>query len=67
MARGSKTSRSDTATAMSSVYNCFCGSDFQDKRYGNGKRLMTRRTGNGGKLLRDNLWRCTVCGREIKQ
>ena len=36
----------------SSVRKCRCKSDFQDKKYGNGKRLHNVTTKG---------WRCTVC------
>jgi hypothetical protein len=37
------------------VRKCFCNHEFQDKRYGKGKRWFNK-TNNG--------YRCTVCGRE---
>lgn len=40
---------------MTKVKNCTCKHDFQDKKYGEQKRLKNKC--NKG-------WRCTVCGRE---
>ena len=41
--------------AETSVKSHGCMSEYQDKQYGKGQRLMN-------KLLSDKGWRCTVCG-----
>lgn len=38
---------------MTKVIQCSCSHDYQDRRYGKGKRLANK-TQTG--------WRCTVCG-----
>lgn len=43
------------------VRECTCKSEYQDKRYGKGQRLMNPTMAeSGGKQL----FRCTVCARE---
>lgn len=37
------------------VLTCVCKSEYQDKKYGEGRRLMNRK--NQG-------YRCTVCGKD---
>jgi len=41
------------------ILDCVCESDYQDKRYGKGKRVH-----NPGK---ENKYTCTVCGRKESQ
>ena len=38
--------------------NCTCSHDYQDKKYGKGKRIANKTTKN------DNTYRCTVCGKD---
>ncbi len=40
---------------MTKILKCTCKHDFQDKRYGKGKRVFNVSTKN-------NDYRCTVCG-----
>ena len=43
------------------IIKCNCEHEYQDERYGKGKRLHNQ----GGK--ESNLWRCTVCSNVTKQ
>lgn len=45
----------NTKPGSSSVKSCSCKHDYQDKIYGNGKRLKIVDT--------KGAWNCTVCGR----
>ena len=47
----------ETTSAPTKVIYCACSHDFQDKKYGRGKRLANRCPG----ILRPK-YRCTVCG-----
>ena len=47
------------------ILKCKCHHEFQDSRYGKGWRVFTRQDGNGGKQIRDGVYACTVCGREV--
>lgn len=47
---------------MSKVMNCNCLSEFQDRMYGKNQRLFNA-MGKDGK----DGWRCTICGREVKE
>ena len=38
------------------IGRCFCNSEYQDKKYGQGLRVMNR--------LENGKMRCTVCGKE---
>ncbi|MCK9267229.1 MAG: hypothetical protein M0P14_00775 [Alkaliphilus sp.] len=40
------------------ILPCSCDHIFQDKKYGNGKRLHNKARGKGGTGCQ---WRCTVC------
>lgn len=44
---------------MTKIINCECTHEFQDKRYGPGKRVANVTGGKG-----NNGWRCTVCGKD---
>jgi hypothetical protein len=47
--------------ATTKILDCGCDHDFQDKRYGKGKRVHNpAKADNGVK------YRCTVCGKEQK-
>jgi hypothetical protein len=46
---------------MTGVLPCTCSSKYQDKTYGEGKRLHNQTNGKSGKG-----WRCTSCGKEKK-
>lgn len=46
---------------MTIVQHCSCINEYQDKHYGKGQRLMNRLTKAG----KDNLARCTSCGKEV--
>ena len=39
------------------IFKCTCSHEFQDKRYGKGKRLFNY-------CSKSDKWRCTVCKRE---
>jgi len=41
------------------VLPCYCEHEYQDKKYGKGKRLFNR-CGKGMSIS----WKCTVCGKE---
>ncbi len=47
------------AAQTTRVLPCSCQHDFQDKKYGKGKRLM-----NLTIKRNPTVWRCTVCGKE---
>lgn len=56
MAKPKKKGQVVTAKAgASEVKECNCEHDFQDSRYGKGKRLKICQA--------DGRWECTVCGR----
>jgi hypothetical protein len=40
------------------VFKCYCESEFQDDKYGKGKRLCNL-------TARDGIARCTVCGKDV--
>ncbi len=45
---------------MIKIKRCYCKSEYQDKKYGTGKRAF-----NDTKVLPEgDIWRCTVCGKE---
>lgn len=46
----------DHTKKESKVMECVCQSEFQDRRYGKGKRLHNP--------MKDNKWKCTCCGRK---
>lgn len=41
------------------IINCDCESDYQDRKYGKGKRMANW-------APKQNGWRCTVCGKVHK-
>ena len=45
------------------IFQCTCKNEFQDQVYGKGYRLFNPK-GKGEKV---DGYRCTVCGREIKE
>lgn len=47
---------------MVQIAQCTCKSDFQDRTYGKGMRLMNT-TGTDDKVTG---YRCTVCGKEYR-
>ena len=47
---------------MTKEFPCTCKSEFQDERYGHGIRVFNERMAGS----KNNGWRCTVCGRELK-
>lgn len=47
---------------MTKEFLCTCVSEFQDKLYGKNMRVFNERIAGS----KNNGWRCTVCGREIK-
>ena len=44
---------------MTRIMKCDCEHEFQDKRYGKGKRVHNEMVPKNGKT-----YRCTVCGKE---
>jgi hypothetical protein len=40
------------------VKHCMCRHDWQDKKYGDGKRVCNSKKDGGG-------WRCTSCGKDV--
>ena len=48
--------------AQTKIIKCNCKHEYQDRVYGKGKRLANKMT--GGKTVKKNSWRCTVCGKE---
>ena len=44
---------------MTKIIKCECKNEFQDKRYGKGRRLANQTKKSDGKVFR-----CTVCGKE---
>jgi hypothetical protein len=44
------------------ILSCICEHKYQDSKYGKGMRVHNRK--QGGKALLNNMYRCTVCGRE---
>ena len=42
------------------IKKCTCKNEYQDKKYGKGKRVHNKFEKDGGG------WRCTVCGRDKK-
>ena len=46
---------------MTKIIKCRCKSEFQDERYGKGKRVHNQTTKNNGRT-----YRCTVCGNETE-
>ena len=42
------------------IKSCTCQHDYQDKKYGKGKRVHNKITKSDKNLN----WRCTVCGKE---
>lgn len=63
MAKGRKVEKVEkvASTVNTRVKRCTCSHDFQDRRYGKGKRLFNKTTGRGNSIG----WRCTVCGKDI--
>lgn len=47
---------------MTKEFPCTCKSEFQDERYGHGIRVFNEKVVNN----KNNGWRCTVCGKELK-
>jgi hypothetical protein len=47
---------------MTKEMPCTCKSEFQDERYGKGIRVFNEKIAGS----KNNGWRCTVCGKEIK-
>lgn len=49
---------------MASVKNCECGRshDYQDNKYGKGKRVVVPYQ---DKSTKNDRWRCTVCGKDF--
>ena len=39
------------------VMPCSCASEYQDKKYGKMMRLFNE-------MKADNMWRCTICGKD---
>ena len=48
---------------MTKELKCTCKSEFQDEMYGKGVRLFNSCGDNKGKVT---VYRCTVCGKELK-
>ncbi len=45
---------------MVRIKKCYCKSEYQDKKYGKGRRVF-----NDTKVLPEgDIWRCTVCGKD---
>jgi hypothetical protein len=44
---------------LTTISSCGCKSEYQDKKYGKGQRLMNRKTKTG----HDHEATCTVCGK----
>lgn len=45
------------------IKGCSCKSEWMDKTYGKGKRVMNP-TGQGAGIHKAEGWRCAACGRE---
>jgi hypothetical protein len=45
---------------VTKIAQCFCKNDFQDQRYGAGKRVFNS---TGTSKGAPTGWRCTVCGK----
>ena len=48
---------------MSLIKKCSCKNDFQDKKYGKGRRVFTT-SGSSSDSRAKGRNRCTVCGKE---
>ena len=44
---------------MTKIMKCYCEHEFQDNKYGKGKRVFNQTAKCDGKT-----YRCTVCGKE---
>lgn len=47
---------------MTSIKQCNCAHEFQDRVYGPFKRVMNEKIAGG----KHSGWRCTVCGKDIR-
>ena len=48
------------------IAKCTCRNEYQDKKYGKGRRVFTTPSvkGEDGKSIKKGKCRCTVCGKE---
>ena len=47
---------------MTAIKQCTCEHEFQDQTYGKYRRVFNEKLANN----RHNGWRCTVCGKELR-